>query len=332
MLDNPMISVIMPVYNAKDYVEDAIKSVLNQSYRDFELIIVDDGANDGSERICDQYAKKDRRICGARNTGLANAKGKYIAFCDHDDIYFPDYLMKSVTKAEELNVPLVKFGYRSEYWRDGNLVKMFEEKVPNTCVSASELSLNYQLLNLTVRALWNGLYLKSFIIDNNIFFDEEFRAGMEDFLFNIRLLKHICTIAYIPNVLFLHFGRFGQSTSLEYSDKRLGDIMVVQNEEAMWLLSQKASPKVIVQHRRTYLALFRETLIHHNCPLSVKEKKRLLKELNSSYTGFHKDTLLASLSEIPKNPKIGIKDTLYSLRMYSILLLVWRLHSMFGKE
>jgi glycosyltransferase involved in cell wall biosynthesis len=333
---DPFVSIIMPVYNAKDYIGKAIESVLHQSYKNFELIIIDDGASDGSELLCDQYAEVDTRIklihqenrgiCSARNRGLKLARGKYISFCDHDDIYFPDYLMKSVIKAEKLQVPLVKFGHKSEYWKDQKLIKIVEEKVPDRCIHVSELSKDYPLLNLTIRALWNGLYLRKMIVDNNIFFNEEILSGMEDFLFNITVLRHITTVAYMPDVLFLHFGRSGQSTSLKYSEKRFRDIMTVQREEGKWLSSHNPHPKVVMQHRRKYLNLFSENLVHSDCPLSVRKRLQLIKELRNSDEISDKGTLLISLSEILKHPRMGIKDTLYCLRMYGIVILGWKFH------
>lgn len=115
----PTVSVIMPVYNAHLYVAKAIESVLQQTYQDFELILVDDGATDGSGEICEKYAAQDDRIvliheensgiCKARNTGLKHAQGTYIAFCDHDDLYMPQYLEKAVSSAIKENADLVKF-------------------------------------------------------------------------------------------------------------------------------------------------------------------------------------------------------------------------------
>ncbi len=91
-----MISVIIPVYNTKKYLNAAVDSVINQSYRDLEIILVDDGSSDGSSEICDEYARKDSRIrvihkqnagqSSARNTALDVAKGEYICFVDSDDI------------------------------------------------------------------------------------------------------------------------------------------------------------------------------------------------------------------------------------------------------
>ena len=90
----PMISVIMPVYKSENFLSNCIKSILNQTYRDLEVILVDDGSPDSSGQICEEYAEKDGRIkvihqknagaAAARNCGLKAATGKYIAFVDSD--------------------------------------------------------------------------------------------------------------------------------------------------------------------------------------------------------------------------------------------------------
>ena len=89
------ISVIIPVYNAEQYLKDCVDSIINQSYQNFELILVDDGSSDNSPKICDDYAAKDNRIIvihksnngvsAARKTGLDNASGDYIMYVDSDD-------------------------------------------------------------------------------------------------------------------------------------------------------------------------------------------------------------------------------------------------------
>ena len=91
------ISVIIPVYNVEKFIEQSIKSVLNQTYKNLEIILVDDGSTDSSGSICDEYSKKDKRIkvihqdnkglSGARNSGLDIATGKYIMFLDSDDYF-----------------------------------------------------------------------------------------------------------------------------------------------------------------------------------------------------------------------------------------------------
>lgn len=97
-----MISVIIPVYNAQKVLSEAIESVLNQSYRNFELLLIDDGSTDASPSICDSFASKDHRVrvihkknggvSSARNCGLDAAKGEFISFVDNDDLLYPDFL------------------------------------------------------------------------------------------------------------------------------------------------------------------------------------------------------------------------------------------------
>ena len=115
---DPLISVVMPVYNARQYVGKAIESVLQQSYSQLELILVDDGATDGSGDICDRYAKLDSRIIvihqknggisSARNRALQAASGKYIAFCDHDDEMLPHCLEDAVLAMESKQADMVE--------------------------------------------------------------------------------------------------------------------------------------------------------------------------------------------------------------------------------
>lgn len=98
-----MISVIVPFYNAASFLEDCIQSILNQSYMDWELILIDDGSTDGSSRVGEQWIRQDRRlhiihqenlgVTKARKNGVEKAKGEYICFVDADDMLLPDALL-----------------------------------------------------------------------------------------------------------------------------------------------------------------------------------------------------------------------------------------------
>ena len=102
MNDSVEISIVLPVYNVIDYLDECIKSILRQSNINFELIVVDDGSTDGSQILCDRYSESDSRIkvihqknaglSAARNTGLNHAKGKYITFIDSDDFVGEKYI------------------------------------------------------------------------------------------------------------------------------------------------------------------------------------------------------------------------------------------------
>jgi len=98
----PLITIIVPVFQVKEYIRKCVESLLAQTYTNLEIILIDDGSTDGSGAVCDTYAERDSRVrvihqgnqglSGARNTGLDQAKGKYIAFVDSDDIVLPDYI------------------------------------------------------------------------------------------------------------------------------------------------------------------------------------------------------------------------------------------------
>lgn len=114
---NELISLIVPVYNVADYISSSIESIMKQSYRNFELLLIDDGSTDASGLICDQFAQQDLRIkvvhksnegvSSARNTGLENAKGNWIAFMDADDLLPEDALQNMLTEAHRNRVDIV---------------------------------------------------------------------------------------------------------------------------------------------------------------------------------------------------------------------------------
>ena len=110
----PQVSIIIPVYNSEKYLRMTIESLLNQTYKDFEIILVDDGSVDASGKLCDELSLTDRRIVvihkenggvsSARNVGIENARGELISFVDHDDYVFSDYLMTMVNEIEEYDL------------------------------------------------------------------------------------------------------------------------------------------------------------------------------------------------------------------------------------
>ena len=108
-MENPLISVIVPVFNVETYVSRCISSILNQTYKNLEILLIDDGSTDSSGKICDSFAEKDTRlnvihcknhgVAAARNRGIEISKGTYISFIDSDDFIeldFYEYLMNLV--------------------------------------------------------------------------------------------------------------------------------------------------------------------------------------------------------------------------------------------
>lgn len=121
LTSNPLISIITPLYNAKEYIEKGIDSVIGQTYTNWELLLIDDGSTDGSAEICDNAAAKDSRIkvfhkpnggvSSARNMGLDNARGDYIAWVDSDDFFAPNALERMLGAIQANNVPVAICNY-----------------------------------------------------------------------------------------------------------------------------------------------------------------------------------------------------------------------------
>ncbi|MDO4921919.1 MAG: glycosyltransferase family 2 protein [Phascolarctobacterium sp.] len=127
--DKPFFSIIMPVYNAENFLPKAIDSILNQSYRDFELILVDDCSSDKSLELCIEYLQQDNRIkllkntfnfgpSVARNKGLDNAEGEYIGFIDADDYIEEDLLKLIYEEVKHSSADIIKFGVVEEYYNE----------------------------------------------------------------------------------------------------------------------------------------------------------------------------------------------------------------------
>lgn len=214
-----MISIIIPVYNVFQYLNECIQSVVNQSYKDFECILIDDGSSDSSEMICDQWAQKDSRIkvihqsnqgvSKARNRGIVEAQGEYITFIDSDDWIDPNYLNKLFQPIEKYNLDLVVCGLQQHYI-DG-ISKNYSYK---TGIIKIEKQFTNEFTDINKQFLLFGpvikLYRKSIIQKHNIHFPPEYTYG-EDLLFNYSYLEYVKAI-YIVDQCLYHYRIIGSGT------------------------------------------------------------------------------------------------------------------------
>lgn len=157
-MNTPKISILVPVYNVEKYIKECLDSIINQTYQNLEIILVNDGSTDNSGNICDEYARKDTRIkvihqknqglATVRNVSVAAATGDYIGFVDSDDFISPDMYKDLVTIAEDKNADIVmcNLGYVDQ---DGNEIPNYRSAKPITereltgTEFVTELSNNY---------------------------------------------------------------------------------------------------------------------------------------------------------------------------------------------
>lgn len=203
----PKISIIVPVYNTEKYLKKCIQSILNQTFSDFELILVDDGSTDESGGMCDHFALIDSRIIvvhkqnsgvsSARNTGIKISKGKYIMFCDSDDSVEPQW-------CELFYIAIEK--YPKNYIVSNIWLCSKEHKVKKSNMQFDNLSdLSYfDIFKMGLSGYSvNKIFDKNTVIQNNIFFDEKLNLG-EDAIFNIDYFKMCEKITYIKTPTYFY--------------------------------------------------------------------------------------------------------------------------------
>lgn len=218
-----LVSIIIPVYNTGEILRSTLDSVLHQTYTNIEIVLVDDGSTDSSGMICLEYVANDSRfkyfkkenggICSARNYGLIKCHGKYVYFSDHDDIMDEFLIEKSIERIKSSNAELVKFGvYLYDEVNKKKSTRCFKD---NYDLNLHELS--YRIIddinNEFYSNIWDCLYKRDFLIDNNLFFDTTYKKGYEDIDFNFRMLEKINKVSYTTDVLYSHYIRKGTSTS-----------------------------------------------------------------------------------------------------------------------
>ena len=201
------ISIICPVYNAEQYIERCIDSIIAQTYQDWELIVVNDGSIDGSRRIAEQYAKNDIRIkvinknnggvSSARQTGLNVATGDYVIHADPDDWVEPSMLsdMYNVAQIEDADIVVTDF-----FWERGSEVTISDKL--NMSIDNQTL-LNNLFTGAFHGGLWNKLMKRSLFVLNNITFPEKISLH-EDMYIVASVLLHPVKISYL-NKAYYHY-------------------------------------------------------------------------------------------------------------------------------
>lgn len=177
----PKVSVIVPIYNVEAYLDRNLSSLLNQSYQDFEVLCVNDGSTDNSQRIIDEYIKKDMRfksliknnggLSDARNYGLKFAEGEYIMFIDGDDFCEDDMLENCVSQMDMHNLDMFVFAY-NQYYLASNTKEFIGLDIKDT---VTNLKKDQSILAKTPNAAWNKMYKKSLFIDNGITYPYGYR-------------------------------------------------------------------------------------------------------------------------------------------------------------
>ena len=209
----PLFSIIVPVYKVEEYLAECLDSILSQSFKDFEIICVNDCSPDGSAKILADYAKKDSRIkviehsvnqglSAARNTGVAAATGDYIYYIDSDDMIAEKTLEILEWQIRCTRADIVVFGIQDlipspqDPWFD---------KVSSTRSAWYSPFVPYALFyeNGAYPFVWRNVYRRSMLANNNLAFPQDLRYG-EDVVYQMIVFPHAHRIQFIPDKLYLY--------------------------------------------------------------------------------------------------------------------------------
>ena len=275
-------SVVMPVYNAGGFLRAAISSILAQEFRDFELLLIDDGATDGSAAVCDEFAACDGRvrvfhrenggICRARNFGIEKASGQYVMFSDHDDEYLPGYLSVVADAIAETggSEDVVKVNFSlADRWPDRRSVLTHPGWEEPSCKWSR--GSEYGLFERLTLAVWDGAYKREFLLRNRLAFDEAFKFGCEGFAFMLQCLARTEKVYWRSEVCYRHYNNHGVSTSGKYYERRINDIIRVACLEAE-LFGPTTLKRSLERFRRWNGALVLSALQIPGAPRSVSRK------------------------------------------------------------
>lgn len=294
-MSNVTISILMPVYNSQEYLKNTVQDVINQSYGDWELILVDDGSKDNSKNICIELQKFDNRIrfinkentgvSDTRNIALDNAKGKYIAFIDSDDSVHKDYLKILLSSIEKSKGQLAVCGFKErKISTNGQIEELSRVFYPKEVIAIEDMKDlimdfgNSGLLN----PLWNKLYNREIIEENNIRFKEEVETG-EDFIFNLQYFRKINNICFSKGELYYYIRRNNNSITYQYIDNMYEKGLEIHNllEDFLKDMNFYNSKNKYILYGNHLMGVFSAflNLFHKDCKLTLKQKKHYIKAI-----------------------------------------------------
>lgn len=302
-MNQPLVSVVVPIYNVEKYLDRCITSVVNQTYKNLEIILVDDGSPDKCPEMCDEWAKKDSRIkvihkknegLGmARNTGIDNSNGKYIFFFDSDDYVDSAIAEKCVDAIVRENSDVVIYG-RYDVYDDG---RREEKKVIATESCFGEESIKKRLLpGMFTYDMGFGvsscgkMFNADIIRNNNLRFKSESEIISEDAYFALEFFTLTASAVVIPDSLYYYCKRSNSLTRTFKRERQTKNNIFL--EKSLQFIKNSSLPDVVEAHIKARYHSYTLAAIKqiYSSDLASKEKK------NEIYNVF-KDPVLHSTLE-----------------------------------
>lgn len=281
----PLISIIVPVYNVEKYLNRCLDSLVSQEFKDYEIIVVNDGSPDNSQIIINQYEKKYPKLISsyikengglgdARNFGLLKANGKFIIFIDSDD-WIESLTLSSIAKEILINeADLLIYGYYHDYSNDNIFIKNeLENKIFSNKKSIRD-AIYFLDMNDLFNIVWNKVYNKEIIDKNNISFPLRMEPG-EDLIFNIQYFKYIKNVR-LTSIILYHYMTQGEVTlsSKFWTNKYEKCILFNEERKKLYEYYEMFDNKYNICYANTYVRNISSVMINLHKPGSKLNNKR----------------------------------------------------------
>ena len=286
-LENPLISVIVPVYKAERLLKKCADSILAQTHQNLQLILINDGSPDNSGALCDAYAAQDARVLvkhtvnqgvsAARNEGIRLASGEYIAFVDSDDWVEKDFLASALQDITWEQADLYISGLLEETFKDGVMVSSEQNKGKDKSYTVTQLfnAFNVDYSFMLICGIWCKLYKTSIIREHQILFDTSTTLG-EDMLFICDYLRHAERVVFSSQVFYHYFrGNPDSLFSRYYPD--MYEINIPLYEKMLSLMREKGcSPSAVRRMEDVYVRVLVGSIYHEFafCEKSTPQSRR----------------------------------------------------------
>lgn len=295
---NQLVSIIVPLYNGEGTVERCINSILGQSYKHIEVIIIDDGSSDGSISICKSFCCKDNRVkllkqensgaSAARNKGILHSKGKYIMFVDSDDFIETPMVECLINKAEKNNADFVMCGMKvDKYGLNGKLIQSNSYELCPRIIEGN-LNIPHNILDLIENEKINGpvskLIRTDIIRKNNILMPEHIHL-QEDLYFNLRVLEHVNKLIVLKENFYHYIRTPNETVTTRFYPNRYSMTNEVHDLLLNFYRTRGYKYEVLSSINYMYIkntfASF-INLFHQNCTMEKVEKLEHIKNVVNS--------------------------------------------------
>lgn len=264
------VSVIVPVYNQRQCIEKCLNSIINQTYHNLQILVIDDGSNDGTDKLLDQYARKDSRIevyhvenkgvSESRNYALCRVKGEYIQFVDADDEIKDNMTYTMVQAMLQNDVDMVICNYVKQFSKLFIYNMLLEKPKKYT-------SKNYLIGTLKdpghhyYGVVWNKLYKAEIVLSHKMLFDKKVTLG-EDFIFNINYWLSSSNVLVLSNYLYI-YNKTSEYSLSNKKNKSIDDcISEMQNRKKIFAVYSKVI-KTLVRTDEYFTRLYQYWLVFY---------------------------------------------------------------------